>query len=190
MSYGDITLRAARRAALVLTALLPVAAVAADLASQAAALTADVPHGMVLYMKHCAGCHGRRAWGNGPREIPAPAGQREAYLIAQLAHFIDGARPGSEVHGPAMHDSLQPPDVDRAQALRDLGAWLSHAMPNREPEHGEGQVLSAASGRTPMPVRVVTARMAKGASSRMCRPSPASTTATCWRNCAASPRAI
>ena len=128
---------------LVLSALLPAAAAALDLASQAARLTADVPHGMVLYLKHCAACHGRQAWGNGPREIPALAGQRESYLVAQLAHFIDGDRPGSERHGPAMHEALQPPDVKRAQALRDLGAWLSRAPSNREPEQGAGQALAA-----------------------------------------------
>jgi cytochrome c553 len=128
---------------LVLSALLPAAAPASDLASQAATLTADVPHGRVLYLKHCAACHGRQAWGDGLREIPALAGQRESYLVAQLAYFIDGDRPDSELHGPAMHDALQPPDVKRAQALRDLGAWLSRAPFNREPEQGAGQALAA-----------------------------------------------
>jgi cytochrome c553 len=96
----------------------------------------------VLYLKHCAACHGRQAFGDGPREIPALAGQRQSYLIVQLAHFIDGDRPGSELHGPAMHDALQPPDVKRAQSLRDLGAWLSGAPSNREPEQGPGQALA------------------------------------------------
>jgi len=127
----------------VLTLLLPMAAVAADLASQAATLTADAPHGMVLHLKHCASCHGRQAWGDGLRQIPALAGQRQAYLIAQLAHFINGDRHGSELHGPVMQSALQPPDVNRAQALRDLGAWLSRAPPDSETEHGEGQALAA-----------------------------------------------
>jgi cytochrome c553 len=145
MPHADITMRRSRAAPLLLMAWLPVPvpAAAADLTSQAAALTPDVPHGMVLFMKHCTGCHGRKAWGDGPREIPALAGQRAAYLIAQLAHFIDGGRPGSELHGPAMHESLQPPDVNRAQALRDLAGWLSQAAPNREPEHGTGQALAS-----------------------------------------------
>src|SRR5215831_3928080 len=143
MPHTNITPSAARRATLALVALLPATAAAADLTAQAATPTADAPHGMVLYIKHCGSCHGRRAWGNGLQEIPALAGQREAYLIAQLAHFIDGTRQGSELHGPVMHDTLQPPDVNRAQALRDLGAWLSRAPPNREPEHGTGQALTA-----------------------------------------------
>jgi cytochrome c553 len=143
MPQAKITLRVPRRAMLVLSALLPAAAAASDLAAQAATLTADAPHGRVLYLKHCAACHGQQAWGSGPREIPALAGQRESYLIVQLAHFIDGDRPGSELHGPAMHDALQPPDVKRAQALRDLSAWLSRAPPNPEPEWGAGQALAA-----------------------------------------------
>jgi len=143
MPHAANILRVSLRAWLALTTLLQGVALAADLASQAMTLAADVPHGMVLYLKHCAGCHGGRAWGDGPREIPALAGQREGYLVGQMAHFIAGDRPGSELHGPAMHDSLQPPDVSRAQALRDLGAWLSHAAPNSEPEHGTGQALAA-----------------------------------------------
>ena len=119
------------------------AATAADLTSQAAALRPDVPHGMVLYMKHCARCHGRKAAGDGPRQIPALAGQRTAYLITQLAQFIAGVRPGSELHGPVMHESLQPPDVDRPQALRDLAGWLSQAAPDHGAEHGTGQALAS-----------------------------------------------
>jgi len=143
MPQAGMTVRAPRCALLVLSALLPAAAAASDLASQAATLSADVPHGRVLYLKHCAACHGRQAWGSGPREIPALAGQRESYLVAQLAHFIDGDRAGSELHGPAMHDALQPPDVKRAQALCDLSAWLSRATPNPEPEQGAGESLAA-----------------------------------------------
>jgi cytochrome c553 len=142
MPHADRSPRASRFV-LVLAALAPMTAVAADLAAQAAKLSADLPHGMVLYLKHCAGCHGRQAWGDGPRVIPALAGQRETYLIAQLAHFIDGSRPGSALHGAAMHEALEPPDVDRAQALRDLGAWLSRASPNGDPEHGPGEALPA-----------------------------------------------
>ena len=123
--------------------LAPAVAASADLVQQAAALSADVPHGRVLYLKHCAGCHGERAWGDGLKVIPALAGQHEAYLISQLARFIRGARPGSELHGAAMHDAVQPPDVNRAQALRDLAGWLSQAAPNSEPEEGSGQSLAA-----------------------------------------------
>ena len=131
------------RLVLVFTALAPMSTPAADLAAQAAKLSADLPHGRVLYLKHCAQCHGRQAGGDGPRQIPALAAQRETYLIGQLAHFIDGSRPGSELHAGAMHEAVAPPDVNRAQALRDLGAWLSRAAPNNDPEQGPGEALAA-----------------------------------------------
>jgi cytochrome c553 len=70
------------------------------------------------------------------------AGQREQYLIQQLARFVDGARQGSEMHGPIMHETLQPMDVARAQAFRDLATYLSRAPRNRHPEHGAGQALA------------------------------------------------
>ncbi len=96
---------------------------------------------MILYLQHCTACHGRHAWGDGPREIPVLAGQHESYLIKQLVHFVSGARQGSEMHGSAMHETLQPSDLDRAQAFRDLAAYLARAPHNPEPEHGEGPAL-------------------------------------------------
>jgi cytochrome c553 len=70
------------------------------------------------------------------------AGQREKYLIQQLPRFVDGARQGSEMHGPIMHETLQPTDVARAQAFRDLATYLARAPRNRHPEHGAGQALA------------------------------------------------
>jgi len=60
----------------IVLALTPLAVFGAreDLMSQAQAAIPDLQHGMVLYLKHCAGCHGRRAWGDGPREIPSSQG--------------------------------------------------------------------------------------------------------------------
>jgi cytochrome c553 len=112
-----------------------------DLVSQAQAATPDLHHGMVLYLQHCALCHGRHAWGHEPWQVPVLAGQRESYLLEQLTHFVSGARQGSEIHGPAMHDALQPADVDRAQSFRDLATYLARAPHNPDPEHGEGLAL-------------------------------------------------
>jgi cytochrome c553 len=113
-----------------------------DLLSQAQASVPDSHHGMVLYVKHCAACHGRHGWGDGPREIPVLAGQRESYLMRQLVRFASGARAGSEMHGPVMHDTLQSPDVDRAQAFRDLASYLASAPRNPQPELGDGLALT------------------------------------------------
>jgi len=60
----------------------------------------------------------------------------------QLARFATGERHGSETHGSAMHDTLQPPDVDRTQALADLAAWLAQAPVNPEPDRGAGRDLA------------------------------------------------
>lgn len=117
-------------------------AAAPDLPSQSTALTPDPRHGMVLYRKHCMECHGPHAWGDGPREIPALAGQQERYLLEQLRNFLTGARKGSAMHGPAMHEALGPPDVDRPQSLSDLADYLARAAPSAHAETGEGRALS------------------------------------------------
>jgi cytochrome c553 len=106
-----------------------------------AQLTPDVAHGQVLYLKRCAECHGRDGEGDGPREIPAVAAQRESYLLEQLIEFLDGERPGSEMHGTAMHDMLQPPDVNRSQSMRDITAYLAKAPGAGTVETGEGRSL-------------------------------------------------
>lgn len=116
---------------------------AAELLGRIEAATPDPQRGRILYLKRCAGCHRPRAWGDGPREIPALAGQRETYLIAQLVRFVSGERPGSAMHGPAMHEALQPGDVDRPQALRALAAYLAGIERNPQPEYGDGRALAA-----------------------------------------------
>jgi cytochrome c553 len=115
---------------------------AEELAAQTMAAKPDPQHGMVLYLKHCAGCHGRHAWGDDPLAIPVLAGQREKYLIRELANFVHGVRPGSGTHGPVMRETLQAPDVNRAQAFRDLAAYLSGAPHNPQPDTGPGQALT------------------------------------------------
>jgi len=130
----------------VLTALVASAAVsapAADLQSGARAAIPDAGHGKILYLKHCVACHRARAWGDGPREIPAIAGQQRWYLMEQLALFADGERQGSPMHGAAMHDTLRKPDLNRAQAIADLAAFLASAPGNPEPEYSEGRALAA-----------------------------------------------
>lgn len=114
-----------------------------DTPTAAAPVAADLRHGEVLYRRHCVACHGARAWGDGPREIPALAGQREAYLIAQLTRFASEARPGSPMHGPAMLDTLRASDVNRPVAIRDLAAYLARAPAAPQVEQGQGRSLAA-----------------------------------------------
>jgi thiosulfate dehydrogenase len=118
---------------------------AADPAPPAGVLPArDVRHGEVLYLRHCATCHRAQGWGDGPREIPALAGQNEAYLLEQLTRFASGARPGSAMHGPAMRDTLRATDVDRPAAMQDLAAYLARIAWVRQADQGEGRELGGA----------------------------------------------
>jgi cytochrome c553 len=102
----------------------------------------DPQHGMILFLKHCAACHGRSGWGDEPREIPVLAGQHETYLLQQLTQFAGAARQGSEMHGPVMHEILQLPDINRTQALRDLASYLEAAPRNPQPDYGNGHALA------------------------------------------------
>jgi cytochrome c553 len=61
-------------------------------------LDPNVSHGAALYLQNCARCHGRGAIGDSQNAIPALAGQREAYLIKQLADFTELQRESQEMH--------------------------------------------------------------------------------------------
>jgi cytochrome c553 len=110
-----------------------------ELVNKAMSTAPDAQHGRILYLKHCTGCHGRNAWGNGLKEIPTLAGQRELYLVEQLAQFATLERNGS-----AMHRATNAADVNHPQAIRDLAAYLARAPGNPSPEQGDG--ASAAAG--------------------------------------------
>jgi cytochrome c553 len=99
---------------------------------------ADAEHGKVLYLKRCKSCHGAKAWGDGPRAIPALAGQREKYLVEQLALFATEMRAGQ-----SMHETMQRPDLDWIKPVRDLAAYLSAAPRSPGPEYADGHNLSA-----------------------------------------------
>jgi cytochrome c553 len=92
----------------------------------------DAAHGKILYFKHCPACHGPHGWGDGPRAIPALAGQHEGYLIEQLTDFSTAKRAGD-----SMHEIMRRPDLNWPQAVRDLSAFLSQAPRSRMPEFGE-----------------------------------------------------
>jgi cytochrome c553 len=109
-----------------------------NLINQVLSVVPDAQHGHVLYLKRCSRCHGSKGWGNGVKEVPALAGQRERYIVVQLAQFATLERNGS-----AMHRATSPPDVGHAQAIRDLAAYLSRAPFNPDPEQGDGKAILA-----------------------------------------------
>jgi cytochrome c553 len=112
--------------------LLTAAASSAPAVDRVTAAVPDAAHGKILYLKHCQACHGPHGWGDGPRAIPALAGQHESYLIEQLTDFATAKRAGD-----SMHEVMRHPDLDWPQAVRDLSAYLSQSPRSRAPEFGE-----------------------------------------------------
>ena len=59
-----------------------------ELIHNALQLDVDPARGEALYRKHCVSCHGAKAsWRPGRAAFPALAGQRQAYVVKQLADF-------------------------------------------------------------------------------------------------------
>src|SRR4051794_38660607 len=70
--------------------------------------------GKQLFAKTCAACHSSDASGNSAKAIPALAGQRQAYIIKQLADFSQRERDSS-----AMHAVITQPELREPQAWTD-----------------------------------------------------------------------
>jgi cytochrome c553 len=96
-------------------------------------LDANVARGARAYRQQCAGCHSKDATGNSRDVIPALAGQREAYLIKQLADFAEQEREAPEMHAVMSSVALNEP-----QAWADVAAWLSQLPVIRNPQGGDG----------------------------------------------------
>ncbi|WP_137733796.1 c-type cytochrome [Pseudaquabacterium pictum] len=67
---------------------------------------------------HCLGCHGSQ--GEGARQVPRVAGQREDYLLLALRGFRAGTRAGYQ---PAMTEAMAGVAADE---LDDLAHFLAH----------------------------------------------------------------
>lgn len=104
-----------------------------EMVRNALQLDANAARGTTIYKEHCAGCHGAAALGN-PREvIPALAGQRQAYLIKQLADFAELEREGDQMHAVVSKAALNEPAI-----WADLSFYLSGLQPARYPETSDG----------------------------------------------------
>jgi cytochrome c553 len=96
-------------------------------------LDPNASHGAALYLQNCARCHAQGAIGDSRNVIPALAGQREAYLIKQLADFTELERDSQEMHAVVARAALNEP-----QAWADVAAYLSHLPAARFPETADG----------------------------------------------------
>lgn len=100
-------------------------------------LDQDTQRGAVLYGQHCADCHGAQAWGDAARFIPALAGQRRAYLVKQLADFIELERAGR-----SMHEVVSSPRLDDPQAWADIAGYMNGLPPAQPTQTGDGAGLA------------------------------------------------
>ena len=100
-------------------------------------MDASAKRGATLYREHCAGCHGKDAWGDAAKEVPALAAQRRAYLVKQLADFSERDRITTQ-----MHKVVSQPAVSDPQAWADLTLYLNHLPPSANTQIGDGKYLS------------------------------------------------
>ncbi len=107
-----------------------------QLVQTALELDRDAQRGGAVYVKHCAGCHGTEALGNRARLVPSLAGQRQAYLIKQLADISQLERDSPEMHAIVSREALAEPQV-----WANVAAYLNALAPARLPEHGDGRDL-------------------------------------------------
>lgn len=112
-----------------------------DLVQTARSLDAEPRHGGSLFRAQCVQCHGRAALGDPGRGIPALAGQRQAYIVRQLANFVEHDRDSDLMHQVVARDQIREP-----QAWVDLAAYLNGLPVMKNPEHGDGSLLEFGEG--------------------------------------------
>jgi cytochrome c553 len=105
-----------------------------QLVRRALQLEPNASRGAALYLQNCARCHGQGAIGDARNVIPALAAQREAYLIKQLADFVELERPGEEMHRVVARAALGEP-----QAWTDVASYLARLPAMEFPEKADGE---------------------------------------------------
>jgi cytochrome c553 len=108
-----------------------------ELTVDALGLDANVRRGAALYRQECAGCHGPGAQGAAQHDIPALASQRRAYIIRQLAAFIERDRTAMQMHKVVSREAVSDP-----QAWADLALFLNNLPPPKSVQTGDGKYLS------------------------------------------------
>ena len=108
-----------------------------ELTSIALELDANAQRGAALYGEQCAHCHGPEAHGAAQHDIPALASQRRAYIIRQLAQFIERDRIATQMHKVVSRDAVREP-----QSWADLALYLNNLPPPTGADTGDGKYLS------------------------------------------------
>lgn len=104
-----------------------------ELIRTARQLDQNAKRGAVLYGQHCASCHGSAALGDATNVIPSLAGQRQAYLIKQLADFTELERDSRDMHKVVANPALAEP-----QAWANITGYLNGLPVTRFPATGDG----------------------------------------------------
>jgi cytochrome c553 len=104
-----------------------------ELVRAALQLDRNETRGQALYARNCAQCHGADGLGSSKRLIPSLAGQRQAYLIKQLADIAQLERQSG-----AMHALVSKAEVAEPQEWADLAAYLNGSPPLQVPQTGDG----------------------------------------------------
>jgi cytochrome c553 len=101
----------------------------------------DAARGRKLYLEHCARCHYESAAGDPQNLVPKLAGQRRAYIIKQLADFVEAQRDGDEMHSVLAHPLLEEPKV-----WADVASYLSALPLTGATETGNGDSVMLGEG--------------------------------------------
>ena len=89
-----------------------------------------------LFRRYCSSCHGTGGTGDAEKIIPSLAGQRQAYLIKQLADFSLRERDHEIMHAVLSRAPLRDP-----QTWADMAAYLNASAPVESPQTGDGKDL-------------------------------------------------
>lgn len=100
------------------------------------ALDRHPDRGRTLFGRYCSSCHGAEGGGDAQKIIPSLAGQRQAYLIKQLADFSQRQRDSKLMHAVVSQAPLRDP-----QAWADIAAYLNGNPPAQSHETGDGKDL-------------------------------------------------
>ena len=114
-----------------------------ELTATALGLDANTQRGATLYAEQCAGCHGPQAHGAAEHDIPALAGQRRAYIVRQLAQFIERDRIATQMHKVVSREAVREP-----QSWADLALYLNNLPPPKHSDTGDGKHLSLGEAST------------------------------------------
>lgn len=112
-----------------------------ELIKAALSLDAHAKHGATMYRDQCQECHGTQAAGDASKVIPSLAGQRQLYLVKQLADFVELER-----ESPEMHRKVAGAGLDAPQAIIDVAAYLNAQPVLQRPQAGDGSMTELGEG--------------------------------------------